>query len=75
MAGSISEYRHDIACRDLTLTGENFQSGNPFTPQDDDTLMTGAFVPFGTMTGKGQVIRGAIPCSGAVMRVPLDGGD
>jgi len=68
-------YRHDIACRDLTLTGENFQSGNPFTPQDDDTLMTGAFVPFGTMTSKGQVIRGSVPCSGAVMRVPLTGGE
>jgi Glucose/sorbosone dehydrogenases len=68
-------YRHDIACRDLTLTGENFQSGNPFTPQDDDTLMTGAFVPFGTMTSKSQVIRGSVPCSGAVMRVPLTGGE
>ena len=68
-------YRHDIACRDLTLTGENFQSGNPFTPQDEDTLKTGAFVPFGTMTDKGQVIRGAVPCSGAVMRIHMTGGE
>src|SRR2546423_8451791 len=37
--------------------------------------MTGAFVPFGTMTSKGQVIRGSVPCSGAVMRIPPTGGE
>jgi glucose/arabinose dehydrogenase len=66
--------RHDIPCRDVTLTGENFRSGNPFTPNDDDTMLTGAFVPLGTATSQGQVVRGGIPCNGAVMRIRPHGG-
>jgi hypothetical protein len=42
--------RHDIPCHDVTLTGENFRSGNPFTPNDDDTMLTGAYVPLGAST-------------------------
>ncbi|MBD0305278.1 MAG: PQQ-dependent sugar dehydrogenase [Nitrospiraceae bacterium] len=65
---------HDIPCRDVALKGENFMSSNPFTPEKDDTAVTGAFVPFGTKTEFGQVIRGREPCSGSIMRVPLEGG-
>ncbi len=68
-------YRHDIPCRDVTLTGENFRSGNPLTPNDDDTMMTGAFVPLGITTSQGQVIHGQTPCSGAVMRIRPNGGE
>lgn len=66
-------HRHDVPCRDITLTGKNFETGNPFTPQDDKA-MTGAFVPFGTATTKGQVIRGEVPCNGAIMRTQPEGG-
>ncbi|HJU05642.1 MAG TPA: hypothetical protein VJ692_10875 [Nitrospiraceae bacterium] len=66
-------YHHDIPCRDVTLTGENFRSGNPLTPNDDDTMLTGAFVPLGTTTSQGQKIRGQTPCSGAIMRVRPNG--
>jgi glucose/arabinose dehydrogenase len=64
---------HDVACRDITLKGENFRSLNPLTEDADDTATTGAFVPFGTSTEAGQVIAGELPCSGAVLRVGLDG--
>jgi glucose/arabinose dehydrogenase len=63
---------HDIPCRDLKLSGTNFTSKNPLTDQDDSAV-TGAFVPFGTSTTPGQVIKGALPCNGAVMRVRPDG--
>lgn len=61
---------HDTPCRDVVLAGENFETTGP----DGGAVTTGAYVPYGTRTEKGQVIRGAVPCNGAVMRVPLDGG-
>jgi hypothetical protein len=64
---------HDTPCQDVTLTGQNFTTANPPTP-DDDRATTGAFVAFGTSTTAGQVIRAAVPCNGAVMKVPAGGG-
>lgn len=65
---------HDPPCRDVKLTGENFKSANPLTPEPDDEVVTGAFVPFGTRTEPGQTIPAATPCRGAVYKVPLSGG-
>jgi glucose/arabinose dehydrogenase len=66
---------HDIPCADITLVGQNFESDNPLTPDKNDKATTGAFLPFGTPSQPGQVIKGSIPCSGAVMRVPAGGGE
>jgi glucose/arabinose dehydrogenase len=63
---------HDVACEDLTLTGENFVTIDPFEPRTQ--VSTGAFLPFGTPGSAGQVITGQIPCSGSVMRVRPEGG-
>lgn len=57
---------HDVPCRDVTLTGENFET--------KDGKKTGAYLPFGTPSTRGQVIPGTVPCSGAVMRVAPTGG-
>lgn len=65
---------HDIPCRDIKLAGNNFESDNPLTPDEGDEVTTGAYVPFGTATRPGQVIRGGLPCNGAVMRIPTTGG-
>jgi glucose/arabinose dehydrogenase len=65
---------HDVPCRDVKLDGHNFTTPNPLTPVDDDEVETGAFVPFGTVTEPGQIVPGELPCSGAVMRLPLAGG-
>src|SRR5436309_157341 len=35
---------------------------------------TGAFLPFGTPSTPGQIIKGQVPCSGSVMRIRPDGG-
>ena len=56
---------HDIPCRDVTLAGTNFEAGG---------TSTGAYLPFGTPSEKGQVIKGQLPCSGAIMRVKTTGG-
>jgi glucose/arabinose dehydrogenase len=66
---------HDIPCRDITLTGQNYSSGNPLTDDPNDKASTGSYVPFGTSTTAGQVIKGRIPCSGSIMRLPVNGGN
>jgi glucose/arabinose dehydrogenase len=65
---------HDIPACDITLTGQNFASDNPLAPGCGDRAVTGAFVPFGTPTAPGQVIKGRLPATGAIMRVPAAGG-
>ncbi|MBW3563612.1 MAG: glucose dehydrogenase [Acidobacteria bacterium] len=64
---------HDIPCRDITLTGKNYTTRNPLRGAGPADVSTGAFVPFGTATRDGQVIRGRIPCNGAILRVRPDG--
>jgi glucose/arabinose dehydrogenase len=67
---------HDIPGKDIKLTGQNFESANPLTPQNfSDFTTTGAFVPFGTSTTKGQVIKGETKCSGCIISSKLDGTD
>jgi glucose/arabinose dehydrogenase len=56
---------HDIPCRDVTLAGLNFEA---------EGKTTGAYLPFGTPSEQGQVIKGQVPCSGAIMRVKTTGG-
>ncbi len=64
----------DVPCQDVTLAGENFTSTNPLTENAHDQAVTGAFLPFGTPSKPGQVIRGQVPCSGSIMRVKAEGG-
>ncbi|HYE78469.1 MAG TPA: PQQ-dependent sugar dehydrogenase, partial [bacterium] len=65
---------HDVPCQDITLTGQNFTDDNVLTDAKGDKTTTGAFLPYGTASQAGQVIPGQIPCSGAIMRLPLAGG-
>ena len=66
---------HDTPCDDVVLAGRNYESANPLTEAPEDKATTGAYVPFGQATTEGQVVKGAIPCNGAIMRMPLNGGD
>jgi glucose/arabinose dehydrogenase len=65
---------HDIPCADVTLVGRNYTTSNPLTAAPDDRVTTGAYVPFGTATHAGQIVRGASPCNGAIFRVAPTGG-
>ena len=66
---------HDIPCRDVTLTGTNYRSRERVDSEGHaGEAETGAFVPLGTRTQPGQVIRGAVPCNGAVFALPATGG-
>jgi len=67
---------HDIPAQDIKLAGHNFKTDNPLTKGDkNDTAETGAYLPFGTPSYEGQVIKGQPLCTGAVLRVRVDGGD
>jgi glucose/arabinose dehydrogenase len=58
----------------VVLAGRNFTTPNPLTPDPNDRAVTGAYVPFGIPTERGQVIQGRDPCAGAIMRVRPTGG-
>ena len=65
---------HDIPCRDVTLAGVNYDTKDEPAAADLPARATGAFVPFGTRTSRGQVVSGQVPCSGAVMKISPAGG-
>ena len=65
---------HDIPCQDVTLSGENHETRDARSPDSSARTSTGAFVPFGTRTTPGQVVRGSVPCAGSLLRMPSAGG-
>lgn len=66
---------HDIPCKDIVVNALNNKTKNVLTDNPDDVAITGPFSPYGNPVEPNQSIEGKIPCNGAVMRVPVDGGD
>lgn len=65
----------DIPCKDITLRGVNVTTADPRSLLPFQRVRTGAYSPFGHKTVAGQVIKGELPCNGAVMRLNPDGTD
>lgn len=63
---------HDLPGEDVVLTGVNYESKNVLGDMSE-TVLTGAYVPYGTPTEPGQVIKGAVKCNGAVLCCNPDG--
>jgi glucose/arabinose dehydrogenase len=63
---------HDVPCEDVRLAGDVFETSDPL--RDRAVVRTSPFRPFGTVAEEGEIVPGAVPCSGAVLRVPIDGG-
>ncbi len=63
----------DVPCRDYTLNGRNYTTGNPLTEDVTDMATTGPFMPFGKAVEPGQIVKGQTKCNGAVLRANLDG--
>lgn len=55
------------ACEDLVLLGKNFKMPNFLTEEEGDSVLTGAFVPFGTETSPGQEISAVEKCGGSIL--------
>jgi glucose/arabinose dehydrogenase len=62
----------DVPARDITLVGRNYEAQNVLG-DIRETVQTGAYVPFGTPTHPGQVIKGQVKCNGAILRCDPDG--
>jgi glucose/arabinose dehydrogenase len=68
-------HAYDVPGLDVTLTGFDVTTTDPFGSGPDAVTSTGAFVPFGTATKPGQRILGEVRCTAAVLRCRPDGGD
>lgn len=67
---------YPVPAKDIVLTGENFESPNFLSDKPSDKVLTGAFVPFGTRTRKGQVVQGGgIHSGGTIIEANPDGTD
>ncbi|RKT19411.1 hypothetical protein BX285_3869 [Streptomyces sp. 1114.5] len=68
-------HSYDVPGLDVVLTGVNVTTDDPLAGRPGAKTTTGAFVPFGTPTTPGQRIPAGLPCSAAVLRCDLDGGN
>ena len=66
---------YDIPCADIVLNGVNYVSPNVLSNNSNDKATTWAYSSFNTATIAGQVIKGSVPCTGSIMRIPLAGGN
>lgn len=66
---------HEIPGEDVQLTGKNFPVPveDPETPSVADKKMTGVYVPLGTKTDPGHIVKGQQICNGAFYRCNPDG--
>lgn len=62
----------DVPAHDITLAGQNYEYQNVLG-DITQTVTTGAYVPFGTHTQPGQVIKGDVRCTGSILRCYVDG--
>ncbi|MBA3531267.1 MAG: PQQ-dependent sugar dehydrogenase [Ardenticatenales bacterium] len=65
---------HDVPGQDVTLVGRSFESKNVLG-SITETVQTGAYLPYGTPSQPGQVIQGAVKCTGSVLRCNPDGSE
>lgn len=66
---------HDIPCEDILVNQQNFKSENMLNKSSGDQAQTGPYSPYNTPVVQNQRIKGDVPCSGAVLRLPMAGGD
>jgi glucose/arabinose dehydrogenase len=55
-------------CQDIVLVGRNYKTPDFRTEEEGDSVMTGAYVPFGEETHPGQVIKGVTLCGGSILK-------
>lgn len=69
MSAGIQDYpdARSTPCQDIVLIGKNFKTADFRTQAEGDSVLTGAFVPFGVETEPGQVIQGVTLCGGSIL--------
>jgi len=66
-------YFHDSPGADIRLRGANYASGSLLSPASGEGALTGAFVPYGRATVRGEVVRGSVRASGGILSCKPDG--
>jgi glucose/arabinose dehydrogenase len=66
---------HDLPGFDIVLNGVNVETANPLRATENGRVETGAFVPFGVRTERGERIQSQLPCTAAIMRCNPDGSE
>jgi glucose/arabinose dehydrogenase len=66
-------HAHDLPGYEIELAGVNVETQDPLSDKPEARTRTGAFVPFGTTTLKGQRLTAQLPCTASVMRCNPDG--
>ncbi len=66
---------HDIQGKNITLTGQNFETTNPISAEPNDKATTGSFVPFNTTTKASQIVQGVMKYDSCIINANLDGTD
>jgi glucose/arabinose dehydrogenase len=64
----------EVPAEDIRLVGHNYEYRNVLGDLQE-TVRSGAYVPFGVETTVGQVIKGNVKCSGSILRCNPDGSD
>lgn len=59
---------HPRPCQDIVLVGRNYKTPDFRTEDESDTVLTGAYVPFGVSTEPGEVIKGVTLCGGSILK-------
>ncbi|WP_439879731.1 PQQ-dependent sugar dehydrogenase [Pontibacter sp. MBLB2868] len=58
---------HTTPCQDIVLLGKNFKTPDFRSSNPGDTVLTGAYLPYGTPSMPGQVIKGVQLCGGSIL--------
>ena len=67
---------HEVPGEDVVLTGLNFWvPTKKVSIMNKDSVLTGIYVPLGTVTKAGQIVEGQEICNGAFFRCNPDGSD
>jgi glucose/arabinose dehydrogenase len=64
----------EVPAEDIRLSGRNYDYQNVLGDLNQ-SVRSGAYVPFGTETFEGQVIPGNVKCSGSILRCNPDGSE
>jgi glucose/arabinose dehydrogenase len=63
----------DVPAKDVKLRGQTFETENPLASDENVSVKTSAFQPFGTTVPPGTVVPGALKANGTILRMNPDG--
>ncbi|WP_438315276.1 PQQ-dependent sugar dehydrogenase [Sporosarcina sp. FA9] len=66
---------HDYAGSDIPLVGKNFTTSSFLSGDNKDSVITGAYSPFGIPSTNAEIVKGITRASGSILRANPDGSE